>query len=148
MTRGTYLFDFDDSDSGVVCLSYTWEDASQKFLALSPERQVDECLKILERILGVERFRSQVEETITVSWEKMPYYHGAFKLNYPGEYRYQRALFEQNRAADPVSDRGVYLAGDSVSFSGGWVEGALQTGIQAAICAINRCFKNQVKNSG
>ena len=148
MTRGSYLFDFDDSESGVVCISYTWEDASQKFLALSPGQQVDACLKILERIPGAERFRSQIEETITVSWEKMPYYHGAFKLNYPGEYGSQLALFEQNRAADPAWDCGVYLAGDSVSFAGGWVEGALQTGIQAAICAINRCFKNRVKNKG
>jgi tryptophan 2-monooxygenase len=45
-------------------------------------------------------------------------------------------LLDQNRAADPDWNSGVYLAGDSVSFSGGWVEGALQTGIQAAICAI------------
>jgi monoamine oxidase len=100
---------------------------------------VDRCLNILERILGIERFRTQVEEIITVSWEKTPHYHGAFKLNYPGEYRHQLVLSEQNRATDPVWDRGVYLAGDSVSFSGGWVEGALQTGIQAAICAINYC---------
>jgi len=147
MTRGTYLFDFDNSESGVVCLSYTWEDASQKFLAFTPEQQVNECLKILERILGVERFRAQVEETIAISWEKMPHYHGAFKLNYPGEYRYQVVLSEQNRAADPAWDRGVYLAGDSVSFSGGWVEGALQTGIQAAICAINRCVEMQKHNT-
>ena len=143
MTRGTYLFDFDDSQSGVVCLSYTWEDASRKFLPLAPEQQVDACLKILERVLGVDRFRHQVEEIITVSWEKAPHYHGAFKLNYPGQYADQAVLFEQNHASDPAWDHGVYLAGDSVSFSGGWVEGALQTGIQAALCAIHRCFKKE-----
>jgi len=141
MTRGTYLFDFDDSQSGVVCLSYTWEDASQKFLSLDPEQQVEACLKTLERVLGADRFRDQVEETITISWEKTPHYHGAFKLNYPGQYTDQVALFEQNRAADHAWDHGVYLAGDSVSFSGGWVEGALQTGIQAALCAIRHCLK-------
>jgi monoamine oxidase len=139
LTRGTYLFDFDDSDSGVVCLSYTWEDASQKFLALTPEQKVEACLKALERVLGIERFRSQVEEILTISWEQTPHYHGAFKLNYPGQYTDQLMLSDQNRAADPAWDRGVYLAGDCVSFSGGWVEGALQTGIQAAISAIKHC---------
>ena len=80
-----------------------------------------------------------VEEIYAISWEQMPHYHGAFKLNYPGQYTDQLMLFKQNQAADPAWDRGVYLAGDSISFSGGWVEGAVQTGIQAAISAINRC---------
>jgi lysine 2-monooxygenase len=139
ITRGTYLFDFDDSKSGVICLSYTWEDASKKILPLTPQQKVDACLQKLERVLGVERFRSQIEEIFTISWEQMPHYHGAFKLNYPGQYMDQLMLFNQNRATDPAWDRGVYLAGDSVSFSGGWVEGALQTGIQAAVSAINHC---------
>ena len=40
------------------------------------------------------------------------------------------------RKADCISfDTGVYLAGDSVSWQGGWTEGALQTGINAA-CAV------------
>jgi monoamine oxidase len=136
ITRATYLFDFDDTESGVACLSYTWEEASQKFLALTTEERVDVCLKTLEKIPGFERFRCHVKEVFSISWEQAPHFHGAFKLNYPGQYAEQIALFEQNRAADPAWDKGVYLAGDSVSFSGGWVEGALQTGIQAAISAI------------
>ena len=32
--RGTYLFDFDDTKSGVICLSYTWEDSATKLHAL------------------------------------------------------------------------------------------------------------------
>jgi monoamine oxidase len=140
ITRGTYFFDFEDSESGVICLSYTWEDSSQKFLAMSPEQQVEQCLKTLERVLGADRIRSQVEEFFTISWEQTPHYHGAFRLDYPGQYENHAILFRQNQAADPARDRGVYLAGDSVSFSGGWVEGALQTGIQAAACALARCL--------
>jgi monoamine oxidase len=136
INRGTYLFDFDDTESGVACLSYTWEDTSQKFLPLTPEERVDACIKTLNRILGFERFRDYVEENISISWEQAPNFHGAFKLNHPGQYADQMVLLDQNRAADPDWNSGVYLAGDSVSFSGGWVEGALQTGIQAAICAI------------
>ena len=140
ITRGTYFFDFEDSESGVVCLSYTWEDSSQKFLAMSPEEQVDVCLKTLERVMGQDLIRSQVEEIFTISWEQAPHYHGAFKLAYPGQYADQVTLSRQNQAVDPAWDCGVYLAGDSVSFSGGWVEGALQTGIQAAVSTVNRCL--------
>jgi monoamine oxidase len=140
ITRGTYFFDFEDSESGVVCLSYTWEDSSQKFLAMIPEQQVEICLKTLERLMGTDYIRPQVEEIYTISWEQTPHYHGAFRLAYPGQYADQVNLSQQNQAADPMWDHGVYLAGDSISFSGGWVEGALQTGIQAAASAIKRCF--------
>ncbi|HWS83681.1 MAG TPA: FAD-dependent oxidoreductase [Ktedonobacteraceae bacterium] len=37
-----------------------------------------------------------------------------------------------------IYNRGVYLAGESVSWSGGWIEGALQTGINAACAATKR----------
>ncbi len=47
LVRGTYLFDFDDTDSGVICLSYTWEDSAAKFHALSEEAQVKKSLAIL-----------------------------------------------------------------------------------------------------
>jgi monoamine oxidase len=148
ITRGTYFFDFEDSESGVICLSYTWEDASQKFLAMSPEQQVDICLRTLEKAMGSDLIRSQIEEIFTISWEQTPYYHGAFRLASPGQYPDQVILSRQNQAADPTWDRGVYLAGDGVSFSGGWVEGALQTGIQAAASAINRCITLSERPSG
>jgi tryptophan 2-monooxygenase len=140
ITRGTYFFDFEDSESGVICLSYTWEDASQKFQAMSPGQQVDICLETLETITGSKLIRPQVEEMVTISWEQTPHYHGAFSLAPPGHYADRLILSQQNQAADPAWDHGVYLAGDSVSFSGGWVEGALQTGIQAALSAVKRCI--------
>lgn len=52
---------------------------------------------------------------------------------------YSYALYYQFLSVlDPAHDRGVYLAGDSVSWSGGWIEGALQTGINAACAAAKR----------
>jgi len=92
ITRGTYFFDLEDSESGVVCLSYTWEDSSQKFLALPPEQQVDICLRTLEKVMGSDLIRSQIEEIITISWEQTPHYHGAFRLAYPGQYADQVIL--------------------------------------------------------
>ena len=107
---------------------------------MSPGQQVDICLETIETITGSKLIRPQVEEMVTISWEQTPHYHGAFSLAPPGHYADRLILSQQNQAADPAWDHGVYLAGDSVSFSGGWVEGALQTGIQAALSAVKRCI--------
>jgi len=57
---------------------------------------------------------------------------GAFKANLPGHYRYQRRLFThfmQDRL--PEDKRGIFLAGDDISWTAGWAEGAVQTAINA-----------------
>ena len=46
-------------------------------------------------------------------------------------------------ATDPF----IYLAGDSCSFTGGWVEGALQTGINAVCAAIRSLGGSVVPNN-
>ena len=51
----------------------------------------------------------------------------------------QAAYFQFQTCLRGAEDTGVYLAGDSVSWSGGWVEGALQTGLNAACAAAHRC---------
>ena len=59
-----------------------------------------------------------------------------FKLQLPGQdHLVQAAYYQFLSVLDPATDPGVYLVGDSVSWSGGWVEGALQTGVNAA-CAV------------
>ena len=69
---------------------------------------------------------------VTVSWENEPYFMGAFKANLPGHYRYQRRLFThfmQDRL--PADKRGIFLAGDDISWTAGWAEGAVQTALNA-----------------
>ena len=57
----------------------------------------------------------------------------------PGQDDDVRELYFQFLSAlSPETDSGVYLAGDSVSWSGGWVEGALHTGLNAACAVIHR----------
>jgi tryptophan 2-monooxygenase len=46
--------------------------------------------------------------------------------------------FQFQTVLNSTADRGVYLAGDSVSWYGGWIEGALQSGINAACAAAKR----------
>ncbi len=49
-----------------------------------------------------------------------------------------RAYFQFLSALDGQTDPGVYLAGDSISWSGGWVEGALHTAVNAAAAVARR----------
>ena len=75
-----------------------------------------------------------IGQPITVSWEADPNFMGAFKANLPGHYRYQQPLLRHFKQDDlPADQRGMFLAGDDVSFTAGWAEGAMQTALNARL---------------
>ena len=133
ITRGTYLLDDGDDRPAVICLSYTWTDDSSKWLVLDVEERVEVALDSLRAIYpGVDVRRHIVANPVTISWEREPWFMGAFKANLPGHYRYQRRLFThfmQDGLAP--AQRGIFLAGDDVSWTAGWAEGAVQTALNA-----------------
>ncbi|QWF78047.1 flavin monoamine oxidase family protein [Amycolatopsis sp. CA-230715] len=133
MTRGTYLLEHGPDSPAVLCLSYTWADDSLKWLPLSAAERVEVMLQSLREIYpGVDVRRHLIGDPVTVSWEAEPHFMGAFKANLPGHYRYQERLFShfvQDRL-DP-GHRGLFLAGDDVSWTAGWAEGAVQTALNA-----------------
>lgn len=136
LVRGLYCLDYPGTDHGVVLISYTWGDDSTKYIAIKdPERRLIILLESLEKAvptfvgaLGAEIMR---QYTTMIDWQDRPSYYGAFKLNFPGQDPMNQALYYQflNRKKDDI---GIYLAGDSVGWCGGWIEGALQTGVNAA----------------
>ncbi|WP_328603111.1 FAD-dependent oxidoreductase [Amycolatopsis sp. NBC_00345] len=133
MPRGTYLLGDDPDSPAVICLSYTWADDSSKWLPLNVSERVEVMLQSLREIYpGVDVRRHIVGDPVTVSWEAEPHFMGAFKANLPGHYRYQHRLFThfvQDRLEDRF--RGLFLAGDDVSWTAGWAEGAVQTALNA-----------------
>jgi len=133
LTRGTYLIDQGDDRPGVICLSYTWNDDAMKWLSLPVDERVRLMLHSLKQIYpGVDIRRHMIGEPITVSWEQDPNFMGAFKANLPGHYRYQRRLFSHFREQDlPADQRGIFLAGDDISWTAGWTEGAITTALNA-----------------
>ena len=73
-----------------------------------------------------------VGDPITVSWEDDPNFMGAFSDNLPGHYRYQERLYSHfMQDGMDAAHRGIYLAGDGVSWTGGWADGAVTTGLNA-----------------
>ena len=135
MPRGTYLLETPAGDDGpgVICLSYTWTDDAMKWLPLSVEDRVAVAMASLRAIYPhVDLAARTIAPPLTVSWENEPWFMGAFKANLPGHYRYQRRVFSHFMQAelDPAH-RGVFLAGDDVSWTAGWAEGAVQTALNA-----------------
>ncbi|MEV7571652.1 FAD-dependent oxidoreductase [Pseudarthrobacter sp. NPDC089323] len=139
LNRATYLLDNGPDQPAVILLSYTWNDDALKWLALDADERVELMLHSLEQIYpGVDIASHIVGQPITVSWEADPNFMGAFKANLPGQYRYQQRLFthfKQDRL--PESQRGIFLAGDDVSFTAGWAEGAVTTGLNAVWGVVN-----------
>ncbi|MHB1303886.1 MAG: flavin monoamine oxidase family protein [Acidiphilium sp.] len=141
LTRGTYLLDNGPDRPGVICLSYTWNDDALKWLALPMDERVRLMLHSLRQIYpALDIGKHIIGAPITVSWESDPNFMGAFKANLPGHYRYQRRLFShfvQNEL--PPHRRGIFLAGDDISWTAGWAEGAVTTALNA-VAGIVRHF--------
>lgn len=144
ITRGTYLLDYSQSPgpyrgSGMF-LSYTWNDDSLKFLgdrSAPLPSHVQVCTSLLDSVYAPHQLNLAAEFGMTnpfveINWEKQPFFLCAFKMNLPGQYEYQRLLFSQfmNGVKGPNPD-GFILAGDDVSFTGGWAEGAVTTALNA-----------------
>jgi lysine 2-monooxygenase len=133
LTRGTYLFDDGPDRPAAICLSYSWMSDSLKMLPHAVDRRVDLALNSLSKIYPTVDIRSHiVGEPVTVSWEDDPFFLGAFKGALPGHYRYNHRMYTHFMQRDlPESQRGIFLAGDDVSFTPAWAEGAVQTGLNA-----------------
>jgi len=134
----------------VVLISYTWGDDSTRLLGCPPEERFRVFKNILEHIDPA--FAAELnpidDEVIVVDWESTDHYFGAFKLDQPGqEPDVQAAYYQFLDVLTPASDGGIYLAGDSVSWAGGWTEGALQTGLNAAAAAAKRVGATLPANS-
>jgi lysine 2-monooxygenase len=133
LTRGTYLLDNGPDQPALICLSYTWNDDALKWLPLDADERVRLMLHSLKQIYPTVDIASHiVGDPITVSWEDDPNFMGAFSDNLPGHYRYQERLYTHfmQDGMDPAH-RGIYLAGDGVSWTGGWADGAVTTGLNA-----------------
>lgn len=136
LTRGTYLLDYgkgNSSGAAVMCLSYTWNDDSLKFAPFSLEQRVRQTLSVLKDVYPDISFEQVADpaDAKDVSWELESNFIGGFKMNLPGQYRYQRQLFAQFAEPRTLAERRFILAGDDVSWTAGWVEGAVSTALNA-----------------
>lgn len=146
------------SEAGILALSYTWEDDSQKLLSEDDDKKLAD--KLLEKfgscliigaeqtgIVNVEQFKTWCETYIdkynpvtglqeynVIHWEKEPLYKGCSKLYSPGTYTDNEMMYSYNQAtAQKANPSNIYFAGDFYSFESGWTEGALRTAYDSLI---------------
>jgi lysine 2-monooxygenase len=133
LTRGTYLFDNGPDQPAVICLTYSWMSDALKMLPYDVDQRVKLSLDALGKIYpGLDIASHIVGDPVTISWENDPNFLGAFKGALPGHYRYNHRMythFMQDKL--PPAERGIFLAGDDVSFTPAWAEGAVQTALNA-----------------
>jgi len=133
MTRGTYLFDNGPDKPGVICLTYSWMTDALKMLPLPVDQRVKLALSALSKIYPKVNIADHIMgDPITVSWESDPNFLGAFKGALPGHYRYNLRMYRHFMQQHfPPEQRGIFMAGDGVSWTPAWVEGAVQTSLNA-----------------
>ncbi len=138
LSANLYTLDYGGS-YGVVLVSYVWGDASIKQISFQdPETR----LKLLQEAIAEYDADFAAElvpldgdyqtNVIFIDWEIQPHFYGAFKLNRPGQEHDAKSLFFEYQNLAGSNDASVFLAGDSVSWVGGWTEGALHTAMNAA----------------
>ena len=145
-----YTIDYGAPDTGVCFITYSWEDDAVKQQALGlrePGGAIDKAalykwlLARLETYGGavaawarqLEPWQGDYERNVLhVEWQSTPYFNGAFKLSQPGQDPYVADMFYDYQKAGTAADTGVYVAGDCMAWTSGWVEGALTTGLNAA----------------
>jgi lysine 2-monooxygenase len=133
LTRGTYLFDNGPGRPAVICLTYSWMSDALKVLPYDVDQRVRLSLDALGKIYpGLDIASHIVGDPVTVSWEDDPNFLGAFKGALPGHYRYNHRMYRHfMQGGLPAAQRGIFIAGDDVSFTPAWAEGAVQTALNA-----------------
>jgi len=104
-----------------------------KVLPMDAGERAALAIDTLEQIYPHTDLRAHIiGEPLTVSWEADPHFLGAFKGALPGHYRYNRRMHSHFLQDDfPDEQRGIFLAGDDVSWTPGWAEGAVHTALNA-----------------
>jgi lysine 2-monooxygenase len=133
LTRGTYLFDNGPDRPAVICLTYSWMSDALKMLPYDVNQRVKLTLDALGKIYpDIDIASHIVGDPVTVSWEDDPNFLGAFKGALPGHYRYNHRMYSHFvQRGLPPAERGIFIAGDDVSFTPAWAEGAVQTALNA-----------------
>ena len=139
-----YTLDYNDADTEAVCLmNYVWEDLSEKAESIGDlnERyqrfkrdlsQIDDIDYILEAMPNT----VNDSNAVLIDWQLQKYYNGAFALTHATQEDYLSQLYYSFMNMETNTAK-IYFAGDSYSWIGGWVEGALQTGLNTFASIVN-----------
>jgi tryptophan 2-monooxygenase len=148
------MYTFDNSDwgtdtpHGAVLLSYSWASSAIRYNALDEEERIQVCLNAIENmaIYGKpmrEKLEAERIDSRSICWEDEYGYSGGYRMANPGQAQQVSAMHAQSLGQPSQWNNGLYLAGEALSWYGlsGWIDGAIKTGLQAAISAILRAWE-------
>ncbi|MFG6148801.1 flavin monoamine oxidase family protein [Halobacillus sp. B23F22_1] len=114
-----------DQGPAVMLASYSWGQNAMLWSSLSDEVKISEALRGLAKIYGHVVYEEYLNGAV-YDWGRNPYSAGCFTLFTPyQEQDFGDALF--------TPEGRVHFAGEHTSNYHGWVEGAIESGIRAAI---------------
>ncbi|GHJ37449.1 FAD-dependent oxidoreductase [Streptomyces sp. TS71-3] len=114
------------SSGGVILAAYSWADDAVRWDCLDDEARYPHALRGLEEVYGqrVEVFYTGAGRT--QSWMRDPYAYGEASVLLPGQHT---EVFPD--IATPEGP--LHFAGDHTSLKPAWIEGALESGVRAAL---------------
>ncbi|GAA4813006.1 flavin monoamine oxidase family protein [Streptomyces ziwulingensis] len=148
LPRASYTIDYGPprgpgGRQGVLDLSFTWAQDAMKIGPSSLEERtalfVGELAAIHPDMAAELQDQVRMGQAVTVSWENQKNFRGLCRFSRPGDHAYQRDLFAhfmKDFAGEPAvpgePPNALFLAGDDTSWSPGWLNHALASGLNAA----------------
>ena len=102
---------------------YTWNAEALVFGAMGEEKAIGLAVKQISKIYP--EILEQFEVGVMKAWENDPYAQGAFVALEPYQY-----IEHMDDLTTPTEK--IYLAGEALSWSNGWIQGALYSGLMQA----------------
>lgn len=150
-----YTLDYDHPEYGMVLVTYTWEAQSEAMQQYTdPKLLFDYLLGLVETMVaGLPddtpiAYRNFARDLVAVTkddynmihWQLDPIAQGAFVLGTNGQDVLTQAMFYDYTKLTDINDASppVLLNGDSIGFTGGWIDGGLQCALNA-VSAILSC---------
>ena len=113
-----------ETGRGVILASYTWSEDAQRWGSLKPDDRIVQAIDDVAEIHP--QIAQEFEVGVSWMWHDDEFSGGAFALFDPGQ---QSQLFEHI-----VKPEGrIHFAGEHASHYHAWIQGALESGISAAV---------------
>jgi len=113
-----------ETGRGVILASYTWSEDAQRWGSLKPDDRIVQALDDVAEIHP--QITEEFEVGVSWMWHDDEFAGGAFALFDPGQ---QTLLYDKIVAPEGR----IHFAGEHASMYHAWIQGALDSGIRAAV---------------